>query len=272
VPRNIHVRYRFHRYNSMRRNWRLWFSTGRPGVIPVHHGQRPTHVHTTWPARYKVTCNGTAFTGLTGKTEVHVCQWACIRHVLTLAGRHLSRMGYCQSISRQKNQKAYCSWFVLREHWASVRWLDWTLWNHANITVGLSIQEVFRLQSITVGTTAKYYCWYHCRVLLLVQPVTTLTISNSDLLDAAQTAHHSVWCAVYIEFCLHSLFNVFIIYSTPALSTRTVVLIPIRHSKSCFTRGQMSHRSVGLCQRTARSKVCIHRWICAANVRYKSAE
>lgn len=72
--------------------------------------------------------------------------------------------------------------------------------------------------------------------------------------------------------CLHSLFNVFIIYSIQALSTRTIVLIPICHSKSCFTWRQMSHRSIWLCQRAAWSKVCIHRWICAANIRCKSAE
>jgi hypothetical protein len=103
VPRDIHVCYRFHRYNSVCLNCKLWFFTGRPGVTSVHHGQRPTHVHTTWPARYKVTCNGTAFRGLTVVKLKYIyvrCQWICIWHVLTLAGRHLSRMGYRQSISR----------------------------------------------------------------------------------------------------------------------------------------------------------------------------
>jgi len=68
------------------------------------------------------------------------------------------------------------------------------------------------------------------------------------------------------NLCFHSLFNVFTIYSTQALSTWTVVLIPVCYSKSCFTWREMPHRSIGLCQWTARSKVCIHRWICAANM------
>jgi hypothetical protein len=69
------------------------------------------------------------------------------------------------------------------------------------------------------------------------------------------------------NLCLHSLFNVFIIYSTQGLSTWTIVLIPVCYSKSCFTWREMSNRSIGLCQGTARSKVCIHHWICAANMK-----
>jgi hypothetical protein len=79
---------------------------GKPGV-KWYIMENVQHTHTApdlqvknWhvPVRHSELC--------CTKTEVHVCHWVCIRYTLTVAGRHLPRIGYFHSV----NEEAYQSW------------------------------------------------------------------------------------------------------------------------------------------------------------------